>query len=236
MTTAQMDTNEQTTPVGGEQEPTAPNGTAPPDAPAPEKSPQEQLAEMDGRIAAFRGAIAEAVGTGEDFTELAAQLTACVTGRRALFRRANADKVNDEKSRLGQAIYTLVQNSQLSPLMDEPVRSVFFELVPGEGDNGDVITLTVNGARRAPTQRSASAASTAGTGTRNGKTYSVDGGEALVASNFVATHAPQVIQENKLVAPDENGKRKFPSKPVFIEGTIKHLEETGHTVVVNESS
>ena len=216
---------------------TVPEAQAPEmaNAPAPAKTPQEILADAEVTIAQLRTDITIAVGAGEDFTDLAARLTHAVTGKRTLFQKANADKVTEEKSKMSNAIYTLLQHSPLAELLDEKVRSVFWELTSGSGDNGDIITLTVNGARRAPSpQRPGVSTGTGDGATRNAKTYSVNGGEALKASDFVVMHGPESVQNDGLVRLDANNKRKFPSKPKFIEETIRHLESEGRTVTISE--
>ena len=56
----------------------------------------------------------------------------------------------------------------------------------------------------------------------------------MSAADFVANYAPTAIQDNALVKPDADGKRKWASKPEFLTKTQEALEAAGKVVVRTE--
>lgn len=194
-------------------------------------SPQEALAATEAKVAALQEVIQNKVLNGEDFGVDAVAYAAAITENRTAFVAANQEELEGEKVKLGQTIFALVDNSPMATLMAEPVTSVYLSITPGTGENGPVMTIAINPKNiKAPSIKAPSADGTGSSRGRKTPSFRVDGGEVISGKDFVNTYGPPEVLGNSLVAPDAEGQQKWPTKPVFLAATEKHLVELGHTV------
>lgn len=193
---------------------------------------QERVEAAEARAAELRTAIATKLGAGESFDTEAIALASAVAAHRELFKESNSAALSDETSQLALTIQTLVGASKLGDLLGEPVTSVYWNITPGSGENGPTMSCSINVKARAPSTRAPGSGGGSGGkgGSKKTPTFIVDGSEPMSATDFVVNHGPAEVQDNSLVKLDADGHRKWPTKPVFLDQTQKHLEESSHQV------
>ncbi len=188
--------------------------------------PAAQLALSQTKIDALRQAITDAALNNEDVTANAIALAGAMGAHTALMKTANEGALQAETATLGAAILAAVHSSKLAELSGEAVSSIYWTITPGEGDNGPVMTCSINVKARA-----VSAPRKPGSGGNTGGrvklgTYSVDGGEAMSAKDFITAHATEETRGNSLFSTG-----KWVTKPSFLAEAVKGLEAAGRTVV-----
>lgn len=184
--------------------------------------PAAQLALSQTKIDALRQAITDAALNNEDVTANAIALAGAMGAHTALMKTANEGALQTETATLGAAILAAVHGSKLAELSGEAVSSIYWTITPGEGDNGPVMTCSINVKARA-----VSAPRKPGSGGRvKLGTYSVDGGEAMSAKDFITAHATEETRGNSLFSTG-----KWVTKPSFLAEAVKGLEAAGRTVV-----
>jgi len=194
-----------------------------------EISVQEQLTAAETHMNTQKDIVGALVASGEDFSQAAVTYSAAIAAYQSTLLRFNEGAIDQETSELGNAILALVQASRLEGLIQAPVESVYWTFTAGDDQNGPIMHCGINvKARAATTRKSSSTSSGESTGSRKTPTYTIDGGEAMSAKDFVLNHAPDEVLNNSLV---KGEKPKWATKPSFLEDTQKHLEDQGHTVV-----
>lgn len=201
----------------------------------PIQAVSNKLEIAEERAVELRTRIMEKIAAGESFDQDAISLATAVAAHREILKESNTAALHDETSKLATMILTVVDASPLAELLGENVHSVYLTRVTGDGENEDVISCSINvKARTAPTR---TASTNGGTRTsRKTPTFIVDGGESLTAAQFTIQYAPAEIQDNSLMKPDADGKRKWATKPEFLTTTQETLEAMGSVVIRTDPS
>lgn len=163
---------------------------------------------------------------GGDFDVEAAQLSILNAKIRDLTIIANEGERIEVSSNLCQEFATLIDASDLERLIGEPVVAVYMTKTPGDGENGDIWSISVNPKARVAVTKS----STKGSGgSRKTQQFIVDGSEPMSAFDFSVAYATEADATNSLHV-EVDGKRKWPTKPVFLDNAEAALVAAGHTV------
>ena len=163
---------------------------------------------------------------GGDFDVEAAQLSILNAKIRDLTIIANEGERIEVSSNLCQEFATLIDASDLERLIGEPVVAVYMTKTPGDGENGDIWSISVNPKARVAVTKS----STKGSGgSRKTQQFIVDGSEPMSAFDFSVAYATEADATNSLHV-EVDGKRKWPTKPVFLDNAEAALVAAGHTL------
>lgn len=188
---------------------------------------EQKLANALTQVDGLKAKIAEAVAAGEDFTAMAIEYAGAITKHKGLFKTANQGAIDEETSQIANALTTLLGASKLESLMGEPVVSVFYQVTPGEGENGPTISCGINVKARATSTKTKSGGGNTGGGRAAKETYQVDGGALMTPKDFIDAHATEDTRKKSLFSTG-----KWPTKPDFLDDAVKALEAAGKTVVV----
>lgn len=194
-----------------------------------ETTAAEKLVMAQERATELRLIIGVKAQAGEAFDVEAVELVSVIAAARELTKEANSGALALETTEISAAVGALLGASKLSDLLGEPVTSLFWSITPGDGDNGPVINCAINVKARVPAVKS-TGGSGGGRGSKKTPSFKVDGGEVMTALEFVVAHAPEGLQDASLFKVQEDGKRKWPTKPSHLDDTEKALVESGHTV------
>lgn len=197
-------------------------------------TPQERLEAATARRDELKARIESKVLAGEDFSEASIAYALALNVYQEALAEANAGEVYNETAALGEVILTWIENSPLTGLMGKPVESVYWKRVPATEEAEELISVVLNVAIAAPRAGKPRGSSGGGNGKQVKTQFSVDGGEEMGARDFVIAYGPDDVQADALVKANEDGARKWPTKPVFIAKTLEHLRASGHTVNVRE--
>ena len=163
---------------------------------------------------------------GGDFDVEAAQLSILNAKIRDLTIIANEGERIEVASNLCQEFATLIDASDLERLIGEPVVAVYMTKTPGDGENGDIWSISVNPKARVAVTKS----STKGSGgSRKTQQFVVDGADPMSAFDFSVAYATEADATNSLHV-EVDGKRKWPTQPVFLDNAEAALVAAGHTV------
>lgn len=194
---------------------------------APPETPDEKLAKAQAIVDTLNLEIQTAVAAGEDFTAKAIAYAEAITKYKALNKTANRGAIDDETSQIGLAIATMVGASKLEDLMGESVTSVYWQVKPGEGENGPMVSCGINvRARATSTKTPKTGTSTGGSGRAAKETFQIDGGALMTPKEFIDAHATEDTRGKSLFSTG-----KWPTKPEFLDAAVTALEAAGSTVV-----
>jgi len=194
---------------------------------APPETPAEKLAKAQAMVDALNQEIQTAVANGEDFTAKAIAYADAIGKYKALNKTANQGAIDEETSQIGLGIATMVGASKLEDLMSEPVTSVFWQVKPGEGENGPVVSCGINVRARATSTKSAGKTTTSGGSGRVPKeTFQVDNGPLMTPKEFIDAHATDETRAKSLFSTG-----KWPTKPEFLNEAADALTAAGSQVV-----
>jgi hypothetical protein len=176
--------------------------------------------------ARIRAEIQTRATSEESFDVQAAELSIVNAKIRELTIIANEGERIVVSSNLCQEFAVLVDASDLERLIGEPVVAVYMTKTPGDGENSDIWSINVNPKARVAVTKSATKGSG---GSRKTQQFVVDGSEPMSAFDFSVAYATEADATNSLHV-EVDGKRKWPTKPVFLDNAEAALVEAGHTV------
>ncbi|MCK5644716.1 MAG: hypothetical protein KAJ19_28210 [Gammaproteobacteria bacterium] len=194
--------------------------------PAP-PTDEEKLATATSKRDELQASIATKAAAGEDFTAEAIAYAAAIATHKGLFKIANQGAIDEETAAIANTLTTLIGASKLEELMGEPVSSVFYQVTPGEGENGPVISCGINVRARATSTKAAGKTTTSSSGSAAKETYSVNGGEQMSPKDFIEAAVTPEDAEKSLF---KTGKWK--TQPDFLAHAVAALEASGQMVTI----
>jgi len=187
---------------------------------------QADLTQAISDAARIRAEIQTRATSAESFDIQAAELSIVNAKIRELTISANEGERIEVSSTLCQEFATLIEASDLERLIGEPVMAVYVTKTLGDGENSDIWSIQVNPKARVATTKSATKGSG---GSRKTQQFRVDGGEIMSAFDFSVAYATEEDAKNSLHV-EVDGKRKWPTKPIFLDNAETALVAAGHTV------
>jgi len=187
---------------------------------------QADLTQAISDAARIRAEIQTRATSEESFDVQAAELSIVNAKIRELTISANEGERIEVSSTLCQEFATLIEASDLERLIGEPVMAVYVTKTLGDGENSDIWSIQVNPKARVATTKSATKVSG---GSRKTQQFRVDGGEIMSAFDFSVAYATEEDAKNSLHV-EVDGKRKWPTKPIFLDNAETALVAAGHTV------
>jgi len=176
--------------------------------------------------ARIRAEIQTRATSEESFDVQAAELSIVNAKIRELTIIANEGERIEVSSTLCREFATLIDASDLERLLGEPVVAVYMTKTVGTGENDDFWSINVNPKARVATTKSATKGSGGSSKTQQ---FRVDGGEPMSAFDFSVAYATEEDATNSLHI-EVDGKRKWPTKPIFLDNAEAALVAAGHTV------